>query len=281
MWTQFPAISNETEKDDSLVVLDIPASVENRECFNWEHTKKPYDYKYFDLTLALGRMEHGFNHEYAEHYIADIGNMLQLYFKYSHFKKFQFQLFVTSYAPVKSKLATFSFKNNMQMSDNTTKNTFFERFFQYGQSLLSLWESECRKLFRYFNKIHPKFLIKPVTKSAFLGMSRRTSAFEEDKKQILMEYYTTGLIFVSDSKLLDDYDNALTIAHEIGHLFGLPHDEDNPYCTTTTDGLMEGEEFYGWRKPLDCNTKSILLDSYFTNKTITEYSNFYFEKLEQ
>ncbi|KAJ1496578.1 hypothetical protein HMI55_005973, partial [Coelomomyces lativittatus] len=78
----FPEGGVTPPETDDLVKLDIPASEENEECSYLANSPLLIHRTYYDFTFALGHMEYGFNPDYAEHFIADIGNMLQLFFKY-------------------------------------------------------------------------------------------------------------------------------------------------------------------------------------------------------
>ncbi|KAJ1498998.1 hypothetical protein HMI54_012187, partial [Coelomomyces lativittatus] len=54
-------------------------------------------HRYYDLTLVLSKTEPALNSIYAEHYIADIGNMLQLFYKFANFFGFNFRLLEIRY----------------------------------------------------------------------------------------------------------------------------------------------------------------------------------------
>ncbi|KAJ1510711.1 hypothetical protein HMI54_001381 [Coelomomyces lativittatus] len=293
MFGEFPEKKVFGDEDvEKLTYVDIPDSVENQECSRWEHSKHGFQRNYYDLTLALGHMGEKWNSIYAEHYIADIGNMLQMFFKYVAIKEINFRLFATYYVSPKSKLMTTTYnytEADLVIEKNPTLKVgiaMFEKSKDFSLAILKLWKSEYKNFPSSLqNKLHPKIFIKPIfypspkwVISSNSGYSTEPLVTSSSPVNQLMDF-TSAVLLMYQDRVIDDYLNVMRLGHEIVHLFGVKHDEEYSKCVNNRGMMMYGTNIpkFEWNKVTSCTLDNVLWDKYFDHVSLPEPSYFNFE----
>ncbi|KAJ1497484.1 hypothetical protein HMI55_005465 [Coelomomyces lativittatus] len=265
----------------SLLDLRILNEVGSHDCFVWDNAKLPFSIRYYDLTLALSHMDFGLKPEYAEQYIADIGNMLQMYFKYADLNSINFRLFATAYLSPGNKLSMVNFnyaKNYLEAGKNEV--IVDDENLKFAEKFTDVWASEYPRFsFSVPNKPHPKVLLKPIVYSSVYGYAK-AKLLELKSIDFPLNNFSTGVIFIQKHQVLDIYEHVLTMGHELGHLFGISHDHVYADCGNDLSAMTVGKVL-GWAKFTPCNRKNIQWDKEFEHTTKNELSNFNFEALKQ
>ncbi|KAJ1498294.1 hypothetical protein HMI56_005067 [Coelomomyces lativittatus] len=155
----------------SFLNVDIPVPDENKTCSSFKNVILLFDRTFYDITFALGHMGYGFNPDYAEHYIADTGNMLPSFFKYGNFKNFNFRLLATYYVSSMNILTTTNLKYRVVYFNPTNdKNIWdvgFETSRNFANTILQLWEFQSRNPpFSFESIVHPRIYMKHIFHSS-------------------------------------------------------------------------------------------------------------------
>ncbi|KAJ1506771.1 hypothetical protein HMI55_001040 [Coelomomyces lativittatus] len=280
MWTLLTENKiDQNLNSNPLLNVDIPAPDKNQACSIWENAKLSFDRKYYDITFALGYMEYGFNPDYAEHYIADTGNMLQLFFKYGNLKNFNFRLLATYYVSSTNILTTTNL-NYAEVYFNPTKdekitNVAFKKSFNFADKIFKLWASQNRHPpFLFENIVHPRVYMKHTFHSSLQLTINGMADIPTSSMKLIHE--NSAIVLVPHIRVLDYYWNVINIAHEVMHVFGLHHDENDLSCNSSA-GLMSKISYSQWRKFSSCSLLNLRWDKFFQNEILPEFSNFFFE----
>ncbi|KAJ1497486.1 hypothetical protein HMI54_013603 [Coelomomyces lativittatus] len=284
--SSFPEGGVTPPETDDLVKLDIPAAEENEECSYLENSLLLIHRTYYDFTFALGHMEYGFNPDYAEHFIADIGNMLQLFFKYGRINEINFRLLATYYVSSNSELTTTNLEYTGTYLNPKTENELSQmkqKVNDFALAMLTLWGEHNRNPpFLFENIIHPRVYLKHIRHSKAVrkhGMSFFWPSLEDNSEVNKALKGTTGVIvLITDLQVLDYYTHVIFLSHELIHLFGVDHDEAVG-CGNHSGAMHEYTEM-NWVKFSLCSSKNIKFGAYFQNETVSDVTNFYFENDE-
>ncbi|KAJ1497522.1 hypothetical protein HMI56_005576 [Coelomomyces lativittatus] len=287
MWSSFPEnILQFYNTTKHLLTITIPAPVKHQECSFLKNALLPFQRTYFDLTLALGYMNYGLKDEYIEHYIADIGNMLQLFYKYGNVMDTNFQLYAAFYVSSTHPLTsiTLDYEKTFLGShlNEANLNQSLKVVDMHLGNVLDLWEKENKKPpFFFKTSVHPQVYLKPESRQIYErgieGIARNGFALNKRQSEGVERHAPySSVVSISNFQLFDFYHLAFHLGHELMHNFGVVHDEENVICQTTP-GAMTDKGKWEWKKFTFCNAESMQWAKYYTKSTIDELSHFYYE----
>ncbi|KAJ1499197.1 hypothetical protein HMI56_004529 [Coelomomyces lativittatus] len=161
--------------------------------------------RFYDIAFTLGRMVEITNPRHAEHYIADVVNMLQWYYKKFYFNGFSVRLSGAHYLLQHKTLIDFQGlpqKDKVQYYHGVWRN----------HALYSM----------PFQTYDQKFLL-----------ARRpsgTGIFSHGIADLSLNYchrnYMRGITFIRDESVTNPYELVTTLVHEIGHATGISHEDE-------------------------------------------------------
>ncbi|KAJ1500952.1 hypothetical protein HMI55_003653 [Coelomomyces lativittatus] len=162
--------------------------------------------KYFELALTLGKIEEIEDPRHAEQYLADLVNLLQVYYIRHDFNGYSFRLSGTYYLEKHTELLGFS-----NLPAKNAYETFLERWKDFAEKLN--FRSSDMKFFLPYRP-NEKYDLIPDYGYSYIN--------DDCSKE-----WAKGLAFITDLYITNLYEIAGTLTHELGHLSGMNHDGEN------------------------------------------------------
>ncbi|KAJ1499190.1 hypothetical protein HMI54_008345 [Coelomomyces lativittatus] len=184
--------------------------------------RQTYRNRYYDLALTLGKIKEINNPRHAEQYLADLVNMLQVYYKRHSFNGYSFRLSGTYYLEKHAQLV-----DVLDLSKTRTP-----------EASLGIWSDYAGEL--NFQTFDMKFFLpfKPNWTPNFsqVGIANRDEGCHKSS--------ATGFAYISDFSITNPYELIGILVHEFGHSTGIKHNGENMCKDTTYKSVMEPYRYH-------------------------------------
>ncbi|KAJ1510475.1 hypothetical protein HMI56_006323 [Coelomomyces lativittatus] len=192
--------------------------------------------RFYDIAFTLGRMAEITNPRHAEQYIADVVNMLQWYYKKFYFNGFSVRLSGAHYLLQHKTLIDFQ-----DLPKNNT-NDFYLLDWNKLANKLPFQTSDQKFLFTREFKEFP-LSMKGIAYKGGIGCN---------------EKLRTGIVLISDGYVTNFYEIVRILVHEIGHVTGMAH-EDEDGCGNEGKAMEnKNNPFHPWKGFSRCSLEKMV-----------------------